>query len=139
MKVYNFNEIQLQELRIPAGWYIHLNKFYHIDPDPSIEIENGPEGFGVFELFFEVTLFTARHIARRKFIDLGWYPMWETDGQYILEAFSYQEWENTESGSETSHLSKELIFTFSTRVREELVEVLEKLMLALAVGQPLKW
>jgi hypothetical protein len=37
MKVYKFNEIQLQELRIPAGWYIHLNKFYHIAPDPSIE------------------------------------------------------------------------------------------------------
>lgn len=138
MKIVNFSNVKLQQLRIPAGWYIELNKFYHIDPDPSIEIENGPEGFGVFELFFEVSLFTARHIARRKFLDLGWYPMWESDGQYILEAFSYQESENTESSSEESQLNKELIFTFSTRSREELVEVLEKIMFALAIGKPIK-
>jgi hypothetical protein len=105
----------------------------------AVEVENGSEGFGVSELFFEVTLFTARHIARRKFLDLGWYPMWESGGQYILEAFSYQESGNTEGSSEKSYFNKELIFIFSTRAREELVEVLEKLMLALAVGQPLKW
>ncbi len=138
MKILNFNDVKLQELRIPAGWYIKLNKFYHVDPDANIKIEDAPEDFGVFELFFEVTLFTARHIVRRKFIDLGWYPMWQPDGQYILEAFSYQENENYESSSDKSCFSQDLIFTFSTRSRKELVTVLEKVMFALAVGQPLK-
>ena len=138
MKKFKFTDVKLQELRIPAGWYINLNKFYHVDPDSNIKIEDGSEGFGVFELFFEVTLFTARHIARQKFIDLGWYPMWEPDGQYILEAFSYQESETSQSDSEKSCFSQDLIFTFSTRSREELVTVLEKVMFALAVGQPLK-
>ena len=95
MKIFNFSDVKLQELRISAGWYINLNKFYRVDPDANIKIEDGSEDFGVFELFFEVTLFTARHIARRKFIDLGWYPMWQPDGQSILEAFSYQESETS--------------------------------------------
>lgn len=125
-------------MRIPAGWYINLNKFYHIDPDPNIKVEDGPEGFEIFELFFETALFTATHKARQKCLELGWYPMWDHNGEYLLEAFSSKEIEKNESGYKKSHFSKQLIFTFSTRSREELVEVVEKLMFTLAIGKPIK-
>lgn len=75
VKTINFQDVKLQKLIIPAGWCIDLNKFYCIDPDPSLVLENHPLDFGIFEAFFESSLFAAKHEFRKKFVDLSCIPM----------------------------------------------------------------
>lgn len=137
LKIINFEDVKLQRLIIPAGWYVFLNKFYHIDPDTSLILKNHPLEFGIFEAFFENSLFGAENKSRQKFIDLGWYPMWEEDGTYRLEVHNLIEKQYKVKKRESSYTPSESIFSFSSRDREKTVIVLEKVLFQLAVGKPI--
>ena len=136
-KKINFNDIKLQRLRIPPGWCVVLNKFYHIDPDSSFILENHPLEFGIFEAFFESSLFSAKNKARKKFIDLSWCPMWEVNGQYVLDVYNLIEKEHKIKKRENPALLSEAFLSFSSRDREETVEMLEKILFQLSIGQPI--
>ena len=56
-----------------------------------------PLDFGIFEAFFESSLFAATHEFRKKFIDLGWYPMWEEEGNYVIELYNLNQLINLSS------------------------------------------
>ena len=50
-------------------------------------LAGNPYNLTLFEAFFECSLFGATNEFRKKFIDLGWYPMWEVDGKYRFEVY----------------------------------------------------
>lgn len=137
VKTINFKDVKLQKLIIPAGWCIDLNKFYCIDPDPSLVLENHPLDFGIFEAFFESSLFAAKHEFRKKFVDLSCIPMWEKDGKYQLRVYNLIKKEYETKKRENPYTLSESVFSFSSRNREELVEVLEKVLFSLAINKPI--
>lgn len=74
----HFPEVRLQPLRIPAGWTIHNNKFYEIDPDFDKSEDDK------FWHLFESTLLWAICEHRYCGLDLSWSPMCSPSGRYIM-------------------------------------------------------
>lgn len=137
LNTIDFVDVKLQKLTIPAGWCIDLNKFYCINPDTSLVLKNHPLDFGLFEAFFESSLFTAKHLYRKKLVDLSWIPMWDENGQYELEVYHLIEKTHKIKKRENPYTLSESVFSFSSRNREEIVEVLEKVLFSLAINKPI--
>ena len=112
--------VDLQPLRIPAGWRIDWNTLCEIDPGE----ESVRRGF-----FGGSSLFSAVHEQRRFWLDVEWSPEDEPDGCYRLR-LEYAPWPRTEAGrrrkDEALHFRDgEVVHTAETSLREELVRELE--------------
>lgn len=75
---------ELQPLRIPAGWKIEYNNFSEYDFE-----KNGKEDS--YELH-EDLLRLSNEIASLT-IDLGWYPSYDINGNYVLLLVKDFKWE----------------------------------------------
>jgi hypothetical protein len=74
---------KLQPLKIPSGWEVQINKFYDVDPE-SLNQNNVDAEDPVWMLFDNTLLFLVMRAANIV-VDMGWVPMWEPDGSYLLE------------------------------------------------------
>ena len=59
-------KFELQELKIPAGWFISLNQFYAVSPSEET-VESA-------DTVFTEDILQFKNEYRNRLIDLGWYP-----------------------------------------------------------------
>ncbi len=76
---------ELQPLRIKAGWKVEYNNFSEYDIDEHGESDIHELNEDLLRLYNE---------KENLIIDLGWYPAYDANGNYILELFK-----NNEMGS----------------------------------------
>ena len=74
---------ELQPLRIQAGWKIQYNNFTEYD----INIHNKQDSFELHEDLLQLHNEKANLI-----IDLGWYPSYDINGNYILQLVKNFDW-----------------------------------------------
>lgn len=109
--------LELQPLRIPAGWCVEWNAL-----SPSAEAENGDFGGS--------SLFSATNASRRFNIDVAFEPEFDPKGTFRL-AVTYQPWPRTEQGRRRREdrfsmgADAELVHSSHTRSYAELIHELE--------------
>ncbi|MBA4062176.1 MAG: hypothetical protein C0501_00395 [Isosphaera sp.] len=113
--------VELQALRVPAGWSVGWNTLFEVDPTPGAVAA----GF-----FGGSSLYQATHGGRRLTIDVEWRPEDDPGGHYRLRVL-YSPWGRTGRGRRVD--SGELIpawdepyHEFTTASRSELVRELEE-------------
>lgn len=72
--------VQLQPLRIPAGWYVGYNNgLWEIDPDP--ELVPADDRWWIFK----EDMLQMTHPRFRRMLDVGWYPEGDlSNGHYRI-------------------------------------------------------
>lgn len=115
--------MELQPLRIEAGWQVDYNQFYEVDPAPG------------YEHYFEgSSLLILQNNSRLKLIDVQWRPEKDLEGEYQMEVLNFLENFNTKTNEFDIAPNWENPFlTFSTKSRINLVDKLEELMRILPV------
>jgi len=84
IKKFNYNTVSLQPLIIPSGWKIKYNSLFEIEPSKNFVLENGPEGFTIWDIYFKQDLYQAENERRGILIDVGWYPENDPEGYYNI-------------------------------------------------------
>ncbi|ARN77237.1 hypothetical protein BST97_04155 [Nonlabens spongiae] len=110
--------MNLQPLRIEAGWLMTYNQLYEVDPIKG------------FEGYFEgSSLLMLVNVSRLKIIDVEWRPERDLNGKYKLVVLNFVENFNPKT-NEFDHDPdwENPYLTFSTASRIELVLKLEELM-----------
>ncbi|WP_163831836.1 hypothetical protein [Spartinivicinus ruber] len=79
----DFSNLELQPLRIPAGWFINYNNgFWEIDPDDCLIPEDDRWWI------FKEDMLQMYHKNYNCLLDLGWYPEGDLiNGSYKLQVF----------------------------------------------------
>ncbi|MEO9502886.1 MAG: hypothetical protein ABJN73_12635 [Nonlabens ulvanivorans] len=115
--------MNLQPLRIEAGWQVTYNQFYEVDPIPG------------HESYFEgSSLLMLRNNARLKIIDLQWRPELDLNGEYQLQVLNFVENFNPITNEfDTEPNWEHPVLNFATKSRLVLVEKLEDLLRTLPV------
>jgi hypothetical protein len=104
MEKIKLQDIQLQSLRIPAGWHIVYNHFCDMEPGTNIYVDGLPDG-DVWELFLQdLLLMENAHLNLA--LDLGWVPEADLNGKYKLTLLQGTEWENPIAFYKTSSKSE---------------------------------
>lgn len=75
---------ELQPLRIQGGWKVEYNSFTEYDIEKHGESD-------LFEL--NEDLLRLYNEKANLMIDLGWYPAYDVDGNYVLELIKNFEWD----------------------------------------------
>lgn len=75
---------ELQPLRLQGGWKIEFNNFTEYD----VRIHGEMDSIELSEDLLRLSNDEANMI-----IDLGWYPSFDTEGQYILELVKNYNWD----------------------------------------------
>jgi hypothetical protein len=110
--------LNLQPLRIPAGWAIHWNTLY-----ASSSVEAGDFGGS--------STFTATNSGRRFHLDIAFKPEHDPRGEFHLVVL-YQPWPRTDRGKRRQDLplifddDSETVHASTTRSYSELVSRLEE-------------
>lgn len=115
--------MNLQPLRIEAGWQVTYNQFYVVDPIPG------------HESYFEgSSLLMLRNNARLKIIDVQWRPELDLDGEYQLQVLNFVENFNPITNEFNAEPNWEHpVLNFATKSRLVLVKKLEDLLRTLPV------
>jgi hypothetical protein len=115
--------MELQPLRIEAGWQVDYNQFYEVDPAPG------------YEHYFEgSSLLILQSNSRLKLIDVQWRPEKDLEGEYQVEVLNFLENFNTKTNEfDIAPNWENPSLTFSTKSRINLVHKLEELMRILPV------
>ena len=115
--------MNLQPIRVQAGWYISYNQFYEVDPKLG------------FEHYFDgSSLMMLQNDARLKLIDIQWRPEADINGNFELKVLNYLENFNPKTYEfEIDPDWENPFLIFCTNDRLKLVEKLEELMRTLPV------
>ena len=115
--------MNLQPLRIDAGWLVSYNQLYEVDPTSG------------FEPYFDgSSLLILRNNARLKLIDVQWRPEQDLNGEYQVQVLNFVENFNSKTNNFDSDPNWENPFlTFVTKSRYTLVNKLEELLRTLPV------
>ncbi len=115
--------MNLQPLRIEAGWHITYNQFYEVDPIAG------------YESYFEgSSLLQLQNDSRLKCIDVQWRPERDLSGQYEMTVLNFVEQFNEKTHSFDIHPNwEEPFLTFATSSRSILVLKIEELLKTLPV------
>jgi hypothetical protein len=75
--------LQLQPLRVPAGWTVTYNDgLYEVDPPPDAEPDGAPRWL------FKEDMLQMRHEGADRLLDVGWYPDGDVaGGGYVLVVY----------------------------------------------------
>lgn len=110
--------MNLQPLRIEAGWLVSYNQFYQVDPTSGNE-----------HYFEGSSLLMLENNARLKLIDVQWRPELNLNGEYQLKVLNYVEAFNPKTKIYQNDPDWERPFlSYTTKSRTELVGKLEELM-----------
>jgi len=117
--------MNLQPLRIEAGWHVTYNQLYEIDPKPGVEH------------FFEgSSLVVLQNNRRLTLIDVSWRPEQALNGAYHLHVLHMVENFNADTNTFDYDVNWEKpLAMFTIKTREKLVEKLEHLMRTLPVKE----
>ncbi|WP_372938281.1 hypothetical protein [Seonamhaeicola sp.] len=115
--------MNLQPLRIAAGWQVDYNQLYEVDPISG------------YEHYFEgSSLLMLRNNARLKLIDVQWRPERDLNGEFQVNVLNFVENFNSKTNKFDIKPNWEHPFlSFTTKSRLKLVEKLEELMQTLPV------
>lgn len=107
-------KLELQELKIPAGWFISYNQFYNIYPtEETVD--------SVDSVFMEDILqFT--NDSRHRLLDLGWYPEFD----FIGGAYKMVVYEGDFCGK--------LLYELKSKSKKEIVSEINRLLLDITEG-----
>ncbi|OON93274.1 MAG: hypothetical protein ATN32_09045 [Candidatus Epulonipiscium fishelsonii] len=113
-------EIRPQRLRIPSGWNIYYSNFSNINLKDYI---NKPDNNNIwlFEGNEDIFQISKDDIL----IDLGWYPMYDPDGTYIIEVVKNLNWFKLED-------------RFKSQDKDKIVEKIENYLVHYAPYRPTK-
>lgn len=116
-------EIDLQPLRVIAGWEVAWNIFYEVDPSP----EN-------MHYFDGSSLLHLNHPRRKRGINLEWRPENDLNGEYILRVLNLTVSYNTKQNEmEYSGDWEQPFKEIRSNNRLEIVKQLEYLMLTVPI------
>lgn len=115
--------MNLQPLRIEAGWQVEYNQLYEVDATAG------------HEHYFEgSSLLMLKNTARLKLIDVEWRPERDLKGAYHVRVLNFVENFNPKTNKMNSSPNwEDPHLTFSTQSRQTLVATLEKLMRVLPI------
>jgi len=94
-------ELELQELKIPVGWFISYNQFYNIYPSEKT-VES-------VDTVFTEDILQFKNEYRNRLIDLGWYP----EGDYNNGAYELVVYEGDFHGK--------LLYELKSKDKQEIV------------------
>lgn len=115
--------MNLQALRIEAGWLVEYNQLYEADPIEGNE-----------DYFEGSSLLMVKNTARLKLIDVQWRPERDLNGSYQVQVLNFQENFNSHKNAfDIDPNWEEPYLYFTTKSRLELVSKLEELMRTLPV------
>lgn len=83
-------DVPLQPLRIPAGWTVRSNKFHDIEPKGKIKVKGFVDDDGW--ALFEKELLVLQHEKTNTYLDLGWNPPYDREGQFELALVKDEDW-----------------------------------------------
>jgi hypothetical protein len=106
--------LELQELKVPGGWYISYNHFYNIAPSKAT-VE-------AIDTVFNEDILQFKNEYRNRLIDLGWYP----EGNYDLGAYGLVVYEGDFHGK--------LLYEVKSKDKEEIIREINRLLLEIAEG-----
>ena len=110
--------MNLQPLRIEAGWQVEYNQLYEVDATAGNE-----------HYFEGSSLLMLKNSGRLKLIDVEWRPERDLKGAYFVRVLNYVENFNHKTNEMSSSPDwKKPHFAFSTQSRQTLVQQLEELM-----------
>ncbi len=101
----------LQPLRIPAGWRVDYNILTELDPSPQTA-----------EYFYGEWLFAASCQKSRVGVEISFSPEGDPEGAFMVDYYRIV------GKGLLDECSQELLQTFSTSSREQVVLVVEQLM-----------
>ena len=109
-----YMKLELQELRIPEGWFISYNQFYNVSPSKEAVLS--------IDTVFTEDILLLTNASRNRLIDLGWYPEGDfTGGAYRLVIH------------EGDFLGK-LLHELNSKSKHEIVSEINKLLLDITEG-----
>ncbi|WP_010298748.1 hypothetical protein [Candidatus Odyssella thessalonicensis] len=121
MSINNFL-LKRQSFAPTIGWQILYNEFYSISPEDDIN----PEGSSLMPSWslFSSTLLHMLHKENKVIIDLGWGPESDPEGAFYITMVRTDDkrWEHP-------------LVKFSSRSKDEIVNKLNELMLAVSNGE----
>ncbi len=109
----NIDDIALQPLRITDGWTVKHNRFYELEPKGELIIEGVTNNDGW--LLFDQDLLQMEHGKRKVFLDLGWYPDENPNGNFRVVLIRESDWENP-------------LFRHESKDKDEIVEVINNIL-----------
>ncbi len=115
--------MNLQPLRIDAGWTVTYNQLYEVDPIAGFE-----------DYFDGSSLLMLQNRGRLKFIDVAWRPELDINGEFEVVVLNFLENFNSKTNDFDVEVDWEVpLLTYTTKSRIELVAKLEELMRILPV------
>ncbi|MDF0708486.1 hypothetical protein [Flagellimonas okinawensis] len=115
--------MNLQPLRIEAGWTVKYNQLYEIEPVVGFE-----------DYFDGSSLLMLENYSRLKLIDVEWRPERDLNGEYEVQVVNFIENFNPKNNEfDIVPDWEDPFLTFTTKSRVKLVEKLEELMRVLPV------
>lgn len=107
--------LELQDLKIPAGWLVSHNEFYDVHPTK----ENVDSADTVF--IQDILQFTNEY--RNRVLDLGWYP----EGEFEKGAFGLVVYEGDFNGK--------LLYELKSKSKDDIVSEINRLLALIAYGR----
>lgn len=95
-----------QPIQVASGWGVRNNKFCDVDPERIDEIE----GYTFDEkwLYLENELLVCEYEKNgtKWTLDMGWFPEYEPNGQFVLGLLKNLDWDNQEFPCETRSIAE---------------------------------
>lgn len=106
MENHKKTKISYQSLQVASGWGVRNNKFLDVDPERMDEIEGYT--FDQKWLYLENELLVCEYEKNgtKWTLDMGWFPEYEPDGQFVLGLLKNLEWDNQVFPCETRSIAK---------------------------------
>lgn len=108
-------KLELQELRIPAGWFISYNQFYDVSPSKETVESVDTE--------FTEDILQLENKHRNRLMDLGWYP----EGDYKNGSYRLVVYEGDFQGK--------LLYEFDSKYKQDIVSEINRLLLEITDGR----
>lgn len=119
--------LNLQALRITAGWTVEINKFYEIDPiGKVIELKVKDVYVNDGWLLFEKAMFFAVHKRFKLKLELEWRPPCKPNGEFWLTLLKKDDWQNP-------------IVQIQTKSKSEVIEKMNELFNLCSLGYFENW
>ena len=122
--------ISLQPLRIPDGWWIIINQFYEIEPDWK---DKSTDEIKFIESFFDEDMYYAEYRTKMLAIDLSWswLPGKKYEGKFHLQLLKLLDEEKMKFHKKNKAYTMEADFedpidSFTTENKDILIKKIEE-------------
>ena len=106
MENKNRTKISRQPIQVPSGWIVQNDKFCDVDPERIDEMEGYTFDEKWFYLESELLVCEYEKGGTKWTLDMGWYPEYQPDGQFVLSLLKNLDWDNQKFPCETRSIAK---------------------------------